>query len=322
MSGAARAQADIAELIWGKVILVTGKGGVGKTSVAASLGRLAASQGRRTLVLELDAQNPSLNAVFAAKARYEPVEVQPNLFIANLDWLNALKEWVERVIPAKRIVERILENHIVQLFLDATPGNREVVTLSKLVWLSGEYDLVVVDMPASGHATAMLRTPQEVMNLFTAGPLHQRGLEAQALLESPTTHLVLVALPEEMVVNETLETYNKVRAEVPKLKISLLVLNRAARPSLSDDERALLERLSAAYPSGAEGELLLAGRWEATLEAGTASALERLAEEAPLLPLIDVPRLAPDGGPERLVRNLAAALARSSSRTLHPGGGR
>ncbi|MBK9365629.1 MAG: hypothetical protein IPN01_04815 [Deltaproteobacteria bacterium] len=260
--------------------------------------------------------------MFAAKARYEPVEVQPNLFIANLDWLNALKEWVERVIPAKRIVERILENHIVQLFLDATPGNREVVTLSKLVWLSGEFDLVVVDLPASGHATAMLRTPQEVMNLFTAGPLHQRGLEAQALLESPTTHLVLVALPEEMVVNETLETYNKVRAEVPKLKISLLVLNRAARPSLSDDERALLERLSAAYPSGAEGELLLAGRWEATLEAGTASALERLGEEAPQLPLIDVPRLAPDGGPERLVRNLAAALARSSSRTLHPGGGR
>ena len=174
MSGAARAQADIAELIWGKVILVTGKGGVGKTSVAASLGRLAAAQGRKTLVLELDAQNPSLNAVFAAKARYEPIEVQPNLFIANLDWLNALKEWVERVIPAKRIVERILENHIVQLFLDATPGNREVVTLSKLVWLSGEFDLVVVDLPASGHATAMLRTPQEVMNLFTAGPLHQR----------------------------------------------------------------------------------------------------------------------------------------------------
>lgn len=316
----ARKPADIAELVYGRVVMVTGKGGVGKTSISAALGRLAAAQGRRTLVVEVDSQHPSLNAIFNTKARYEPIEVSPNLWVANLDWLNALKEWVERVIPAKRVVERILENHIVQLFLDATPGNREVVTLSKLVWWSAEYDLVIVDLPASGHAAALLRTPQEVMGLFTVGPLHQRALEAQQLLTSPGTHLVLVALPEEMVVNETEETLRRVRRTVPGLRVSAVVLNRAARPSLSDDERTLLERLSARYTTAAEGELLLAGRWEAALERGTALALERLG--ALDVPLLDVPRLSQDQGSERLVRNLAAALARSASRNLHPGGAR
>lgn len=311
---------DIAELVYGRVVLVTGKGGVGKTSIAAALGRLAAAQGRRTLVLELDSQHPSLNAIFNTRASYEPVEVSPKLWVANLDWLNALKEWVERVIPARRVVDRILENHIVQLFLDATPGNREVVTLSKLVWWSAEFDLVIVDLPASGHATALLRTPQEVMGLFHVGPLYQRALEAQQLLEAPGTHLVLVALPEEMVINETEETLRRVRRQVPGLRASLVVLNRAARPSLSDDERLLLERLSTRFSAGAEGELLLAGRWEAALERGTALALERLG--ALDVPLIDLPRLSQDQGSERLVRNLAAALARTASRTLQPGGGR
>lgn len=305
---------DVRALVFGKVLLITGKGGVGKTSVAAAFGRLAAAQGRRTLVVEVDSQRPQLAAIFDTPVTYQPTRVEDHLYVANIDWENALHEWLERVVPAGRIVDMILRNRMVRLFLNATPGNTEVVTFSKLTWLAAEFDLVVVDLPASGHATALLNSPLRVMDLFKVGPIHQRALEAQRLLESKGTHVVLVALPEEMVINETVETFARLRKGQPRLDVPLVILNRASRPSISDDERALLARLSEVHPGGAQEDLLMAGRWEALLEESTRQAFERLNAELEA-PFIDIPRLSHEGGPRVLVRNLAAALARAATRS-------
>ena len=306
---------DIADLVFGRVVLVTGKGGVGKTSVSAALGRLAAAQGRKVLIVEADAQRSALGPLFDAEIGYEPVQVAENLSICNVTWYEAMHEWIERVVPSARIVDLILANRLVRLFLDATPGNREVVTLSKLCWLRDEYDLLIVDLPASGHATALMRSPGRTLSLFRVGPLHQRSTESLEMLRQPDTHLVIVALPEEMVVNETVETFGTLRKHVPELSVPLVVLNRASRPSLSADERTLLERLSEEVGGGDEGELLLAGRWEAALEEATGRAMERLEEEVGVR-VIDVPRLSQESGAARLVKNLAAALARTSKRAL------
>ena len=307
---------DIADLVFGRVVLVTGKGGVGKTSVSAALGRLAAAQGRKVLIVEADAQRSALGPLFGADVAYEPVQVAENLSICNVTWYEAMHEWIENVVPSARIVDMILANRLVRLFLDATPGNREVVTLSKLVWLSEDYDLVIVDLPASGHATALMRSPSRTLSLFRVGPLHVRSVESLAMLKRADTHLVIVALPEEMVVNETVETFGTLRKHVPELNVPLVVLNRASRPSLSADERLLLERLSAHYPGdGDESELLLAGRWEAALEEATGRAMERLEDEVGVK-VIDVPRLSQESGAAKLTKNLAAALARTSTRGL------
>lgn len=306
---------DIADLVYAKVVLVTGKGGVGKTSVSVALARLAAAQGRRVCVVEADSQRSALAPLLGVLPKYEPTPVGPNLWACNVTWYDALHEWVERVVPSKRIVDMILDNRMVRLFLDATPGNREVVTLSKLVWLREDFDLLVVDLPASGHATALMQSPERTMGLFKVGPLHTRSRESQNMLEHDDTHMVLVCLPEEMVVNETVETWQKLHRSVPKLNVPLVVLNRASRPSLSPEERQLLERLSAAHPDGPEGELLLAGRWEARLEEATGRAFERLDDEIGVR-TIDVPRLSQQEGGAKLVQNLAAALARTSRRGL------
>ncbi|MCP4810516.1 MAG: AAA family ATPase [Proteobacteria bacterium] len=308
---------DIADLVFGRVVLISGKGGVGKTSTAAALGRLAAAQGRKVCIVEADAQRSALGPLFGAEVGYQPVEVEPNLSICNVTWYEAMHEWIERVVPSARIVDMILANPLVRLFLDATPGNREVVTLSKLTWLRDDFDLLIVDLPASGHAMALMASPARTLSLFRVGPLHARSVESLAMLESPDTHLVLVALPEEMVVNETVETFTYLKNKVAKLSVPLVVLNRASRPSLSADERTLLDRMSEVIPQGddAESELLLAGRWEARLEVATGSALERLANEVGVA-VIDVPRLSQEHGSARLVQNLAAALARTSSRSL------
>ncbi len=306
---------DIADLVFGRVVLVTGKGGVGKTSVSAALGRLAAAQGRKVLIVEADAQRSALAPLFGAEVGYRPVQVAANLSICNVTWYEAMHEWIERVVPSARIVDMILANRLVRLFLDATPGNREVVTLSKLVWLREDYDLLIVDLPASGHAAALMRSPSRTLSLFRVGPLHVRSTESLAMLKRPDTHLVLVALPEEMVVNETVETFNTLGKHVPELSVPLVVLNRASRPSLSSDERVLLERLSTRYDEGDEGELLLAGRWEAALEEATGRTMGRLEEEVGVR-VIDVPRLSQENGAAKLVTNLAAALARTSNRGL------
>ncbi len=304
---------NVVDLVYGKLVLVTGKGGVGKTTVAAAIAQLAAAQGRKTLLAEFDNQHPSTTAIYGQAPEYEARSVAPDLSISNLDWINALAEWVERVVGIRRIVRMILQNRMVQRFLDATPGSREVVLLSKLVWLCDEYDLVVVDLPASGHAVSVLQIPWMVMRLFATGPIHQRGQEAMALLGDPGTSLVMVSLPEEMVVNETLETWEKLREQAPNLRIPLVVLNQSARPTLDEGEKLLLERLSDAVDAEHPGvDLLRAGRWEAVLEESTAQALERLSAGLDGVRLLEVPRLSREHGPGRLVRQVSAALARSS----------
>lgn len=304
---------DVADLIYGRCLLVSGKGGVGKTTVSAAIAKLAAAQGRKTVLVEIDNQRPSLDPIFGESNQYEPVKVDENLWIANLLWREAMHEWVERVVPVKRVVNLILENRVVQRFLDATPGNREVVLLSKLVWLTERFDLVVVDLPASGHAASLMAVPSRVLSLFKSGPIHERGVEANRLLNAAGTHLVLVAIPEDMVINETVETWQKIRESTPGLSMPFTVLNQATHPSLTPDELLLLDRLGEAEHSHDAEELLRAARWEARLEAATATALERIVDETSMR-IVELPRLSRRQGTSRLVHQLMAALARASRR--------
>jgi len=307
---------NVQEVLQSRLLLVTGKGGTGKTTLSATVGRLSAQRGRRTIVCEIDTFRPALTSVLGREPGYEPTRVAPNLDICNVTWREALVEWLGDTVPGKRIVKAILDNRVVQPFLEATPGLRETVILSRVVKLCEQYDQVVVDMPASGHAISLLGVPGVAMNLMRAGPIRDRAQQIKARLSRRDTALVIVALPEEMVVNETVELWERLHQEVPQLQRPMVVLNRSAVPSLSADETALLERLDGdtELAGVAEArELLIAGRWEAGLERGTAEALERLGAEFGSN-VVHFSRLGAlggfDGGPERIVQQLAAALAR------------
>lgn len=306
---------SVEQILNKRLLLVTGKGGTGKTTVAAAIGRLAAERGRKTIICEVDVQKSSIPPIFGVSPGYQPTSVAPRLSVCNLDWHNALEEWLERTVPGQRVVRLILNNPVVRVFLDATPGAREVVILSKIASLAETWDLVIIDMPASGHAIGMLRVPRLAMRLMAGGPIRKRAEELLTVFGRRDTGLVIVALPEEMVVNETIETFTAVRAEVPRLDIPLILLNRSATPTLTTDERALLERLSARADLPPEArELLLAGRWEASLEEDTREAIARLSAEIGL-PVLPFPRLGTlggyEGGADRVVTQMAAALARA-----------
>ena len=312
--------ADSAVLFRSRVLFVSGKGGTGKTSVAAAVGRLAASQGRKTLVLELDNQRPSLTSIFGTRPAYAPTEVARNLSIANVEWVDALGDWLEDIVSLPRVVRLIMKNHVVSVFLEATPGARDLVVLWRVMTLARSYDLVVVDMPASGNATAMLSVAHTARRLFDAGPIRRCADELVALYGRADVSAVLVALPEEMVVNETIETTRKVRSDLAPLRVPLVLLNRATPPSLSDAERSMLAALLALPTEGLAREVVEAGRWEAELEQATADSLGRLRADLDL-PVLVLPVLARGEGAQRVVGQLTSALARASSAPVDLRGG-
>lgn len=307
---------DLNELLARRLVFVTGKGGTGKTSFSAAFAQRAAESGRKTVLVEVDNHAPSLPSILGVPASYSPSMVAPNLAICNLTWEQALEDWLALNVPVERVSRLIMTNRIVQTFLVATPGAHETVILSKVMHMLDEWDTVVVDLPASGHAISLLRVPSITLRMVKSGPIRKRALEILSLFASPEVTSVLVSLPEDMVVNETLETYTRLRKEVPELSVGAVVLNRSSRPSLSPFEEALLEALSAEPDlSQAEEELLRAGRWEAQLEAATASSLQRLSGEIDSM-ILEFPRLGAlggfAGGPERIIRQMASQLAREA----------
>lgn len=302
---------DSSVLFRSRVLFVSGKGGTGKTTLCAAITKLAASQGRRALLVELDNQRPSLTSVFGVKPVHTPREIAAGLSIANIEWVPALDDWLTDIVSAARLVRLITHNRMVSLFLEATPGARDLVVLMRVLRLAEKYDLVVVDMPASGNAVAMLSVAVTARRLFDVGPIRRCADELLALYRRPDTTMALISLPEEMVVNETIETAKKVRTDLGGLKLPLVLLNRATPPTLTEAESALLDTLAARELSPLAAEVVGAGTWERNLERGTEDALTRLRDELDL-PVLVLPVLARGEGASRVVAQLTAALARSS----------
>jgi anion-transporting ArsA/GET3 family ATPase len=297
----------LAELLDSQLVMVTGKGGTGKTTFAAALALLGAVRGRRTVLCEIDTQRPSMAAVFDITPVFEPTEVRENLHVCNISWDEALQAYLRGMIPMRRVVRMILDNVIVGRFLDFTPGSQELVSLSIVGNLCDEYDLVVVDMPASGHAFSLLDVTRSAMGLFRSGPVRRRAGELVELLHKESSRLVYVALPEEMVVNETIETFQKFEDSKLMGGAPMVFLNRATLPSLTDDERQLLARLSASDLDPLQTEFVKAGRWEDILEQATARSMDRLGEALPIDPVMIPPA---NGVPRHVVGGVAVHLGR------------
>jgi anion-transporting ArsA/GET3 family ATPase len=302
---------DVGAFFRSRVIFVSGKGGTGKTALSAAIARICAAQGRRTLLVELDAQRPSLGPIFGRAPAFEPVEVTRNLWIANLTWLECLDAWLQDIVQMPRIFRAITKNRVVGLFLEATPGARDLSVMSRVMRLAERHDTVVVDMPASGNAVAMLSIAHTARRLFDTGPIRRNADELVALYARPDTAAVLVGLPEEMVVNETIETARKIRQELAPLRLPFVVLNRSTMPSFSEAESALLDRLLATETSPVAAEVLGAGRWEAELESATAEALRRLDAELGAQ-VVSLPMVARGEDAGRVVQQLTVALARQT----------
>ncbi len=256
--------AALTDFLSRRVLLVTGKGGTGKTSVAAALGVAAARAGVRAVVVELGSSDllaELLGPGTAAKqANREPVEVAPNLFRFRLEPERALEEYLALQLHVRLFARAIVGNSAFHAFLDAAPGWRELITLGKLWHLVSleehgrpRWPLLVVDAPATGHGLSLLSAPSVVIDTVRMGPLRRNTDRVQELLTDPArTWVVPVTLLEELPVRETLE----LRARVRELGVGLArVIANGVEPALAlpDPERALAA--AARAPKGAPSPL-------------------------------------------------------------------
>lgn len=217
-----------------RLLFVTGKGGVGKTTVAAALGLAAANAGLRTIVCELDARE-RLHSLFNLSTRgFEEVELVPDLHAIAIDPQHAIEEYLILQIKVRPVYDMLFKNRIFDYFAAATPGLAELVTIGK-VWELAQpdrltkkaegYDLVIVDAPATGHALAMLEAPETFRKIARVGPIHRQAGYIQEFLHDPEqTAVIAVATAEEMPVNETVDLRNALIDRIG-LDVSLGIVN-------------------------------------------------------------------------------------------------
>ena len=301
---------------------VTGKGGVGKTTIAAAIADVAARHGRRTLVCEMDAKGALANAFDVGSLTFEPTEVAPNLFAMSMSTEDSLREYL-RLFVRIPLLGRI--GPLASTFdfvADAAPGVKEILGVGKLCYEVRErhYDLVVVDAEATGHIVSQIGAPKVIADLVQVGLVRDQTQWMLDILDDPMrTGVVVVTTPEEMPVTETIELLGRLRDETGA-HASAVIANRVLPVMFNRREQALVDRIDEALPAlvdaaGASVRTVVdAARLTETRRATGAAHLDRLraaldADDASdELPIITVPELFSRAAGPRVVSLVAEAL--------------
>jgi hypothetical protein len=294
-------------------VIVTGKGGVGKSSVTAALALLAARAGKRVLVCEVNAQERVAPLLGAPPSGTASGQIRPGLFTVDVTPASAMREYGLLVLKFRALYEAVFENRLVRHFLKVVPSLGELVMLGKILHEARaeahgrpRWDLVLVDAPSTGHAVQLLRVPAAMLGTVPPGPLRSDAEWMRDWLLDPVrTALAIVTLPEEMPVTEAIELDQQLRQQVGMTPAALLV-NAVPELRFSAEETARLAALGGAPPPA--GPAARAGLLQALRAEAAARDLARVRAALPLpttlLPLLAAPSW---GLPE--VRRLAAALA-------------
>jgi len=305
----------LSSLLDRRLLVFLGKGGVGKTTLAAAVGRLLAARGKRVLLCE--ANSPSQEDSRAV-ARLPPAlglpprppevsQALPNLWLCNLRAEAALHEYVLLKLHIEKLVKKLLGNKPMRAFLRLIPSLSEVVTLGKLLHHVREkrhgahrFDAVLFDAPATGHGVSLLNVPQVLLPSMPPGPMREDLSWMKALLVDPrVTAVQLVTLAEELPVGETLELTAALRDQL-RVPQGLCFANAMWPSRFSASELRLIAERSPA-------QLFEAARRLQTQADVNRSQLKRLQAEIDL-PVVPLPQVFAEESPAGVTARLHASL--------------
>ena len=284
-------------------MIVTGKGGVGKSTVALALALAAARRGKRTILCEVSAQEHLSRVFHRAEVGFHEVEMAENLWAISIDPDESLREYVLLQLKVKTMRDLLFKSRIFTYLAAATPGLKELVTIGKIWELALEdrkvkqgrnYDLVIVDAPATGHGVGFLQTPRTFANVARVGPIRQQAEILDKFIRNrKRTGMAVVTLPEEMPVNETAKLERDLASEVG-VQVSRIFCNGLYPERFPEEEAGALIELAAER----EGAVRVACRAAASESRRARAEREQLARleeltEAPVttLPFLFEPEL-------------------------------
>jgi anion-transporting ArsA/GET3 family ATPase len=304
------------EMLEKRLLFVTGKGGVGKSTVAASLGLAAAARGKRTIVCEIGSQEHTSRLFNRAQVGFHEVQLEENLWTISIDPDESMREYVLLQLKVRAMRDLLFRSRVFTYMTAATPGLKELVTIGKIWELAQldrkvrkgrKYDLVIVDAPATGHGIGFLQTPRTFASIARVGPIHAQAQELDRFItDHASTGVAIVAQPEEMPVNETAALEQELREEIG-VSVDRVYMNALYPERFSNDEA---ERLEAERPqaAGAVREALRAAvsehRRARSQRAQLARLRRRVSTPVKTLPFIFQPVLGVEDA-----RELAARLA-------------
>ena len=242
-----------------RFIFVTGKGGVGKTTVSAALARALAGRGKRVLIAMCNAKE-RISSMFASPlVGPEIIPVAPGIWAVNIEPEHAFEEYGRMVLKVPGLYRVVFHNKYIRSFLPAVPGLSEWAMLGKAWFHTTEldehgrnrFDVVLLDAPATGHGLDMLRVPKVIVEIVPPGILRRDAELAWKMFTDPAqTAVLVVTLPEELPVTETLELVGAIEDDL-RLPLGALVVN-GVLPVLFSEAEA--RELAAVLEGEADGD--------------------------------------------------------------------
>lgn len=269
-----------------RLIVVTGKGGVGKTTIAAALALESAAQGQKTLICEVNTKERIAPLLVGKEAGPELTQIEPNLWAVDVRPHEAMREYALMILKFESIYKAVFENRLVKYFLRFIPSLQELVLLGKILYHLRDtddagkprFDRVIIDAPATGHAISFLSVPQVILDTVPPGALANDATWMRDLLIDPAmSAVVLVSLPEELPVNETIELADALKTRV-RVRPAATVLNAFTTERFTPEQRAEVP-----------AELIATFDRHRVLSEASRVAIERLAMLE--LPITTVPRM-------------------------------